>query len=892
MQQNFFFHLYCLVCNDITALLLFLASCLFKCTLFIKVISHKERGQRPHPAQIYLMLILFAGAFSDLAWLMLKFSNLGFLEITIVRIFSRISWCLVPMLFGAQSLLILSLKDQKRTLLNSRHMLLIIPYALITLTLLYQLCINGGIRMVQLETQILSIIKHFYIPTTAFALYVLYSIRNLDLPRIIRSQIQTFLTFFILPYLAVELFQDWLEDCSATVVYTLPLQVLISASAFLFTCSLYYCLKCLLRLRFLNMKPQVYAANQTCFLDTLKNTVSDLAKLTTFDRIVQRTKQFFADAFEVPQEQTTLKLRSFNYITGTLSNTDIAVENFLSRCLLDAELRDFVQETKVLIFDELACSNFYYESRVLSIVIAFMEEIKADIFVVMQDGSKITAYLTVGRHARSRLYTNVERDQMMMFAEHLSITLYMHENQNHEALVLRERELKAELFCVRQQYQQVRESVWSFICNAKQRQLGVVFYRNNKLIYGNKAAQELIALGSAPADIFLQAIKKLAVEVESYKAPQYSVVESHAGKKLAFSAFPGTVPHEATVIVHQPEISDMIHAQLDRLPEPSDWDHLLVLETTGIGQLISQFLPGQSKAILPAKIALLKAALNKKPVSLVMSVEDSMSAARLLAKLSRHQQFHHVDLEKTDPRSLAQLLFGVPPSFSSASQPGLLRELDESGTLFLEHIEHCDMAVQKMLAEFMATGSYRLFGREQTISSAARIVVASKLDLQDMLKSQMIHESLFTELRKNIISLPSLLSLSDQDYLELADGYAGQILLLKEYANLFALAKTDKKHLLERKQVSLQALKAKVRMLMLQKSKNTGLADEGGLEAVQVVEDADLTEAARLGKQALRDPRIMSVLWAKLKSPNMIASFLGVNRTSVYRRIKEYNLGS
>ena len=52
----------------------------------------------------------------------------------------------------------------------------------------------------------------------------------------------------------------------------------------------------------------------------------------------------------------------------------------------------------------------------------------------------------------------------------------------------------------------------------------------------------------------------------------------------------------------------------------------------------------------------------------------------------------------------------------------------------------------------------------------------------------------------------------------------------------------------------------------------------------------NLIQASRLGKHALRDHKIMVMLWNKFKNQNKIAAFLGVNRSSVNRRCKEYNL--
>ena len=51
-----------------------------------------------------------------------------------------------------------------------------------------------------------------------------------------------------------------------------------------------------------------------------------------------------------------------------------------------------------------------------------------------------------------------------------------------------------------------------------------------------------------------------------------------------------------------------------------------------------------------------------------------------------------------------------------------------------------------------------------------------------------------------------------------------------------------------------------------------------------------LIEASRLGKHALRDPKLLALLWSKFKNQNAIATFLGVNRSSVHRRCREYNI--
>ena len=71
---------------------------------------------------------------------------------------------------------------------------------------------------------------------------------------------------------------------------------------------------------------------------------------------------------------------------------------------------------------------------------------------------------------------------------------------------------------------------------------------------------------------------------------------------------------------------------------------------------------------------------------------------------------------------------------------------------------------------------------------------------------------------------------------------------------------------------------------------NERIYQETHVDASYNYTEPELIEAARLGKQALRNPRIMGILWAKFKNQTKIAEFLDVNRSSVNRRCKEYNL--
>jgi len=76
----------------------------------------------------------------------------------------------------------------------------------------------------------------------------------------------------------------------------------------------------------------------------------------------------------------------------------------------------------------------------------------------------------------------------------------------------------------------------------------------------------------------------------------------------------------------------------------------------------------------------------------------------------------------------------------------------------------------------------------------------------------------------------------------------------------------------------------------MQKSRTHNIDIEKTLDPAYQVSDPNLMEIARLGKHALKDEKAMTILWNKFKNQNKIAVFLGVNRSSVNRRCKDYNL--
>ena len=240
---------------------------------------------------------------------------------------------------------------------------------------------------------------------------------------------------------------------------------------------------------------------------------------------------------------------------------------------------------------------------------------------------------------------------------------------------------------------------------------------------------------------------------------------------------------------------------------------------------------------------------------------------------------------------IAVRIFGINPIFGiQQTNKPLLESLDGIGTLFIQNIEFLDRETQDYLAEFIRYGYYKLFKSDQRLSADVRIIASTHQQLQILVQEGTFSPLLFAELNKAHLSMPSLLTLPETELNDLLEGFGEQALKQNDFKSLLELSEKDRSKLLNHRPASLQELKTKVQQIMLTKSKSNNINEEVHFDPAYEISDPELIAAVRLGKHALKDQKIMVTLWNKFKNQNKIATFLGVNRSSVNRRCKEYNL--
>jgi transcriptional regulator of aromatic amino acid metabolism len=468
------------------------------------------------------------------------------------------------------------------------------------------------------------------------------------------------------------------------------------------------------------------------------------------------------------------------------------------------------------------------------------------------------------------------------------------QSRNLETVLAQEKELREELYKKQQENTQYKESIRSFLKNSHQKDIGIIYYKQRRFFFANQAAKEMVPINinMLEGHPLTKSIKQVAQLVETYKTPQTVFTTDINSNRLIISGVPHLDHNSVILTISYPDISDIISKQINNLKDPSKWDYLLYLETTQPGQLISRLIPASGEKMLNFKINLLELALTTKALLLELPDEDVKAMVELIHTISMRQKLKTLKLHSpTYGFDTAIMLFGINSVFGKKNtEPPLLEQLDNSGTLFIQNIEFLDLETQEYLAEFIKYGVYRIFKSEQRVTSNARVICSTTNHLPTLVQEGKFSATLFNELKTASLVMPPLLSIDEQEFNELTEGLSEQTIKTDDFKSILELTSRDKRKLTDKRPNSLQQLRERIAQILITKSKETNLYHE--IEITPAIEETDpeLVQAARLGKHALRDKRLMKLLWHKFKNQNQIAHFLGVNRSSVNRRCKEYNL--
>lgn len=859
---------------------------------------------------IFLITTITSTLFGDIAWIMKLLRQMNFYALPYEALVFciRISWAFLIIQYQSLSLFLESLIS-KRIRLTLRHKLLCLTSGSIFAYFVILAFSNSGLTN-ELSRKI-TVSKHFSIEFLEFkmmSLIIFYSLlvliipsliitlsksRKQHLPYIVNHQLAILLKYLISSYLLVEILQAISFTFLSSKHYIYPN---VSISTLILSYAMYYSVRKVLGIRFLNVNNHVQSQPNIDLIHNFKSVLEQLSHVASVQEVCQISQTFFKAAFDIPLNKAQLYIRHHETAENPTEQQAKKIESYVETFLTthNNAIAQLMLKQKILIYDELDFSNFYNDDPNRRILLTFLKHLDADIFLPIYDKKTVTAYIVVDRHPRKKeLYGTVERDEMIIFANYLCNVINLLQNRNLKSLIQQEKELKDELYHTRQELAQYKESVRSFIFNHP-KQIGIIFYKHRRYTFGNQAAKELIGvnLNTQSGHPITKICNKIVHQVEAYKTAQTILTMDDKDDQLVISAVPNLKQNNIIMLVHYPEMSDMVSKDVNKLQDPTKWDYLLYLRATKAGQLIHQLIPSNSEMLLNFKIHLLQGALSKKATLLMLPNEDLLPTVELLHHLSARDTLHIMELDAPcSDHSTSIALFGVNPIFNiQQGQTPILKKIGQNGTLFIKNIHFLNLEAQEYLAEYIRYGAYRVYKSEQHVECNARILCSTDQNLMALMQQGSFSRTLFNLLNTMTITMPPLATLPKKELDSLADGLTEQAIKTADFKNMLELSEKEKLKLSQNPPESLQDLRVQIEKMLVKKSKKNNIFKETYFDPAYHITDPELTEAARLGKQALRDQRIMTLLWDKFHNQNKIAAFLGVNRSSVNRRCKQFNL--
>ena len=263
-----------------------------------------------------------------------------------------------------------------------------------------------------------------------------------------------------------------------------------------------------------------------------------------------------------------------------------------------------------------------------------------------------------------------------------------------------------------------------------------------------------------------------------------------------------------------------------------------------------------------------------------------------------HHSFITVNCAAIPALLLESELFGyVKGAFTGADPNGKkgLIALAVGGTLFLDEIGDMDIQLQAKLLRVLQTGEYQPLGSTKTVHAKFRLIAATNRNLEELIQKGLFREDLFYRLNVSMVELPALQD-SREDIIELAEfflnrhpGPWGEFILsddikhiFKEYpwpGNIRELENTIRfTTTIAESSVITKELLPSIFLQYQTKYSASINSKSGQLKELQFHSEKELL------KEKLQQ------FGTTVKGKKEAAKHLGISLTTLYEKIKKYNL--
>ncbi|NBX77746.1 hypothetical protein EBQ93_00100, partial [bacterium] len=693
--------------------------------------------------------------------------------------------------------------------------------------------------------------------------------KQTNIPKILKDQTKVLILTALFPEFIFNLLHQLTRTITDNFIDNTQFEAI---STLLLIYGMYYGIKKIFRFTFLDITIPRFTVSYIKNESVLNESVARLKQAKTFTELKFITQNFFKEAFGIPFEDTILYIRHLPN-QDLDSNTPYAIINAVIEKVL-AQEKSFAlqvfQRNQIIVHDEIEFDAFYNIRPHANFLYKILNDLNAELFIpIFKEDNSFVAYICISEQQGDFLFTKKDKNYISLFASYLSEYIDRLLKGDMDFLVLQNKQLKDELYFKHQEINQYKEGIHAVFKAKPKISTSLLFYRYNHFIPADEGVALFLGfdIQKDKNNPLIAQIKEFAEKIHQYKQSKRQFFTNTQGQKIIINGSPHAHQNDGVVLILEyPDSSDIIRSQIDKLKDPSTLDYVLYLETTKSGKLVNQLVPGYSQELLDFKIQLLKGALTKKAITLQLPSQDLETVTDIIHHISLREQLHILDLQTHSTSEIALKLFGIETIFSDNNQMGLLNTLNKKGTLFIRNIEYLDHEIQNKLALYLKYGTFTPLGSEHTYRTDVRIICSINQDLQTLLSAKTITQHLFVELEQMHLTLPSLLNLEHQDSYELIDGFSTQIIQGTKNIAPTVLQQHEKDFILERKPTSLHEFKQYIQQLFSQKITivaQQGVKKEIHLDPVFDVTDQEVARAMTLGKDSLKDQKLVAYLWKK-----------------------------
>lgn len=704
-----------------------------------------------------------------------------------------------------------------------------------------------------------------------------------ELPRLINQQLRLCIFLFVIPYLFLEFIQQNPLEFHIQLLHRQQIAIL---SAVILTFTLLILTRRLLAVRFLNVARTVIS-NTPPHTHALHKALESLGHVHTTGAMQLVTQRFLYEQFNIAHERVEL-ITEMTSPTAQSLHLMQSLQGYLTN---NNAIRQYILQRKIVVLQDIEFDAFKNLNPVAHDLHQLMQQIKAEILLPVADNTTLLGYIVIQPETQAQLYSGYEQELMILYARYLSSFIHVLELRTLEHYKLSHQKLMHQLHEQQHRLQSLQESIRSCMHTSNNSAIGLWLYKNRHFIIGNQTAHDLIPfnLNLQEGHSVTKALRTLARSALQYRREQQAIITLHE-QKFSCIAIPLVDTQQIALIMHPMGITDILQRQGPLMPHPNDWEYLLYLETTAAGQLINKLLPSTTPLATSLKIALAKGSFSAEPLVLHAATEDIEAIVGLIHHCSMRTTLQRFTLlQQTNHQEFVVRIGGVNPLLGKNLQEPLLTQCVQ-GTLAIENIEFLDHASQQYLVELINTGQYKPFKSNQAITTDVRLIFATQQPLQTLWQEKKIIEPFYQLLLQHTITIPSLQTMSEGELQHLALALAAQELPTDAPQKETPLNPHELTRLIGKRFMSIEQLRQAVHQTIKNKYRSVPSIRQHLYQEPTHIHDPELAAIAKLGKHALKDKLLMTKLWHEFKNQNKIATFLGVNRSSVNRRCKEFNL--